>query len=219
MHSKGVTRPLFVRVHSKGVTTVVDRQSTSAPPNGHEALIPWDFKSNELVRVDSTAGARRWRVSAHSKELAARFVRPGPVFARRGGRWSPPESRNRRWCSGRADMLGNLYLSTSMLIFPLACPAEGRYICRPEESAFIPTLCKSQADSSLREESTATSETKKMCKCPGGGCDSGYHKGEINDWIFCAYCAFSSHEKRAFEEIDPGGSAKMPPSPRRGRAP
>ena len=147
--------------------------------------------------MHSKALAGAFFVSVHSKGLAARVVRPGPVFARRGGRWSPPESRNRRWCSGSAGMLEILRLSSSMLIFPLACHAEGRYICRPEESAFIPTLCESQADSSLREESTATSETKRMCKCPGGGCDSGYHKGEINDWIFCAYCAFSSHEKQS----------------------
>lgn len=38
-------------------------------------------------------------------------------------------------------MLEILDLSSSMLIFPLACHAEGQYICRPEES-------------------TATSETK-----------------------------------------------------------
>jgi len=49
---------------------VADRQSTSAPRNGHEGLIPGEFKSNELVRVDSKAGACRWRVSAYSKGVA-----------------------------------------------------------------------------------------------------------------------------------------------------
>ena len=67
VHSKELTSPFFVSVHSKRVIGVDERQSTSAPRNGHEALIPGDFKSNEFVRVDSKAGARRWRVSAYSK--------------------------------------------------------------------------------------------------------------------------------------------------------
>jgi len=64
-------RPFFVSVHSNGVTAVAERRSTSAPPNGHEALIPGEFKSNEFVKVDSEAGVSQWRVSVHSKGLVA----------------------------------------------------------------------------------------------------------------------------------------------------
>ncbi len=51
MHSKEVAGAFFVSVHFKGVTAVANRQSTPAPPNGHEALIPGEFKSNEFVKV------------------------------------------------------------------------------------------------------------------------------------------------------------------------
>jgi hypothetical protein len=71
IYSKGLRRPFFVSVHSKGVTAVAERRSTSAPPNVHEALIPEGFKSNEFVKVDSKAGVRRWRVSVRSKGFMA----------------------------------------------------------------------------------------------------------------------------------------------------
>src|SRR5713101_5434255 len=69
--SKGFTGPCRWRVsaHSKGVTAVADRQSTSAPPNGHEALIPGDFKSNEFVTGHSKEPTKPFFVRVHSKGL------------------------------------------------------------------------------------------------------------------------------------------------------
>ncbi len=69
MHSKGVAGAFFVSVHSNGVTGVDECQSTSALPIVHEALIPGGFKSNEFLREDSKACARRWQVSVHCKGL------------------------------------------------------------------------------------------------------------------------------------------------------
>ncbi len=53
-----------------------------------------------------------------------------------------------------------------------------------------------------------------MCKCPSGGCDSCYHKREIDDWILSAHCAFSSHEREHSKRLTLGGAPRS--HPRRG---
>ena len=70
MHSKELRRPFFVSVHSNGVTGVDERQRTSAPPNGHEALIPGDFKSNEFATGHSKEPTRPLFVRVLSKRVS-----------------------------------------------------------------------------------------------------------------------------------------------------
>src|SRR5712692_2387485 len=73
VHSKELTRPFFVSVHSSGVTSVAERQSDSGTPIVHEALIPGGFKSNEFATGHSIELRRPLFVRVHSKEL----IHPG----------------------------------------------------------------------------------------------------------------------------------------------
>jgi len=68
-HSKGLRRPFFVSAYSKAVTVVDERQSTSAPPNVPEALIPGEFKSNKVVKGHSNEPTKLLFVRVHSKEV------------------------------------------------------------------------------------------------------------------------------------------------------
>ena len=102
-------------------------------------------------------------------------------------------------------MLGILCLSCSMLIFPLACPAEGRYICRPEEPA------TSQADANPKQipgsaRNLLQPPRQKECASVLVGAAiqvTTREKSKIGYLVRIAH--FLCMKKRAFEQIDPGG--------------